>query len=147
MDFDFDMEFNQLESILSQLPDKVEKKVANAAVSAGARVIKKEAAKRAPYNESRGNWGIHLRDAIVVKRDKLRVAHYTVGTQYRGEKAAPHAHLLEFGTVKMSPQPFLRPAFDTKGDQAKEKMFKSLATGIHREAAKLAGRSTKRKKR
>ena len=146
MDFDFDMEFNQLESILSQLPDKVEKKVANAAVSAGARVIRKEAEQFAPYNESRTT-GVHLRDAIIVKRDKNKVASYTVGTQYRGKKAAPHAHLLEFGTVKMSPQPFLRPAFDTKGDQAKAKMLNSLATGIHREAAKLAGRSTKRKKR
>ncbi len=31
-------------------------------------------------------------------------------------KIAPHAHLLEFGTVKMAPHPFFRPAVDeTKG--------------------------------
>lgn len=32
--------------------------------------------------------------------------------------SAPHAHLVEHGTVKMSAQPFFRPAFD----ESKEKM-------------------------
>jgi len=35
-------------------------------------------------------------------------------------KIAPHAHLLEFGTVKMSPHPFLRPAWDETRPQVLE---------------------------
>ena len=33
-------------------------------------------------------------------------------------KTAPHAHLLEYGTVKMPAQPFYRPAVDRKKSEA-----------------------------
>lgn len=31
---------------------------------------------------------------------------------------APHAHLVEFGTVNMAPRPYLRPAWDSNKDRA-----------------------------
>ena len=49
-------------------------------------------------------------------------------------KIAPHAHLLEFGTVKMSPHPFFRPAIDAKGDAA----LKHLHDGIGKNITKAA---------
>jgi HK97 gp10 family phage protein len=46
--------------------------------------------------------------------------------------AAPHAHLVEFGTAKMRAKPFFRPAFDeTKEEIAqtiREKLFDGLVT-------------------
>jgi HK97 gp10 family phage protein len=41
-------------------------------------------------------------------------------------KIAPHAHLLEFGTVKMRPHPFFRPAWD----ENREKANKMVQDGI-----------------
>lgn len=35
-----------------------------------------------------------------------------LGASYRKGARGRHAHLLEFGTVKMAPRPFLRPAWD-----------------------------------
>lgn len=35
-------------------------------------------------------------------------------------KIAPHAHLLEFGTVKMAARPFFRPAIDTSKNDVAE---------------------------
>lgn len=46
--------------------------------------------------------------------------------------SAPHAHLLEYGTAKMSAQPFFRPALDeTKGEMA-EKIAVALRDDIRR---------------
>lgn len=47
--------------------------------------------------------------------------------------AAPHAHLIEFGTVNMRAQPFFRPAFD---EQRREMGFTAsalLLEALHRE--------------
>lgn len=41
--------------------------------------------------------------------------------------AVPHAHLVEFGTVKMKAQPFFRPAFD----ETKEEVAQTLRDVLH----------------
>jgi HK97 gp10 family phage protein len=42
------------------------------------------------------------------------------GAEMRVMANSPHAHLLEFGTVKMSARPFIRPAWDqTQGEALK----------------------------
>ena len=43
--------------------------------------------------------------------------------------SAPHAHLLEFGTVKMSAKPFLRPAYD----EQKEKILDTVIAAMKSE--------------
>ncbi len=45
--------------------------------------------------------------ARILDRKGRKVAPAMVGINFR---RAPHAHLLEFGTVKMSPRPFFRQA-------------------------------------
>ena len=139
MDFDFKLDSTQLNNIISKLPAKAEGRIRRNAVAAGARVIRKEAKAQAPYNEKRVT-GTHLRDGIVIKRVDRNTDVHIIGTQSTGKKAVPHAHLLEFGTVSMRPQPFLRPAFDNKKDAAKEKMLDKLGDGIVREAKKLVGK-------
>jgi len=49
-------------------------------------------------------------------------------------KIAPHAHFLEFGTVKMSARPFFRPAVDATRSRA----AKLITKGVER-AIKTAG--------
>lgn len=43
-------------------------------------------------------------------------------------RKAPHGHLLEFGTVKMRPHPFVRPAWD----EMKEEVRKNIKEGLKR---------------
>ena len=139
MDFDFDLDSKQLDSILKKLPKKVKGRVTRNAVAAGARVIRKEARALAPYNPKRTT-GVHLRDGIVVKRENRDTDVHIIGTRSTGSKAVPHAHLQEFGTIKQAPKPFLRPAFRQKGAAAIERIAKNLSTGILRESKKLAGK-------
>lgn len=61
--------------------------------------------------------------------------------------SSPLAHLLEFGTVKMSPQPFMRAAFEAAMHEVVYILSKELAKNIsaaikraERRAAKKAGK-------
>ena len=80
-------------------------------VRQGAEVMADEARSRAPRDS-----GL-LRDSIHTKRqvgDDPPVWLAAVERSPIG--GAPHAHLLEHGTVNMQPQPFWRPAFDAVHD-------------------------------
>lgn len=46
--------------------------------------------------------------------------------------SAPHAHLVEFGTVKMAAQPFFRPAFDESKDRMADAAVVKLKEGLMR---------------
>ena len=48
-----------------------------------------------------------LRDAIFAAYGDPSKSNVIVGVKY---KKAPHAHLVEFGTVKAGPHPYMRPA-------------------------------------
>jgi len=147
MDFDFELDTGPLDNLLKQLPEETQKKVVRRSVAAGARVIRDGARELAPYDPSRSE-GTHLRDAVMVKRlqgtnDIMRIGTLTGSSP----KGAPHAHLVEFGTVKMSAKPFLRPAALFTQQATAVKMFRILANGIFREAKKLAGKAKKRGKK
>jgi len=45
-------------------------------------------------------------------------------------RKAPHAHFLEFGTVKMAPHPFIRPAWDECKEEVKNNIAKELGKTI-----------------
>lgn len=53
-----------------------------------------------------------------------------LGASYRKGARGRHAHLLEFGTVKMAPRPFLRPAWDQDGDAMLQRLAKGLRVQI-----------------
>lgn len=46
--------------------------------------------------------------------------------------SAPHAHLVEFGTVKMSAQPFFRPAFDESKEKMADAAVVTLKAGLQK---------------
>jgi HK97 gp10 family phage protein len=48
----------------------------------------------------------------------------------RKQTTAPYASLVEFGTVNMSAEPFMRPAFDHNAGTAKDAMVNTLRQGI-----------------
>ena len=140
MDFDFSVATEGLERVLKLLPEETAKKVTRRAVAAGARVIRDGAKELAPYDDGRST-GTHLKDALVVKRLQGTNDIFRIGTLTgRSPKGAPHAHLIEFGTIKMQPLPFLRPASIFLQEKAVGKILKIMSNGILRESIKLAGR-------
>lgn len=58
------------------------------------------------------------------------------GTKRRKGKmagvGAPHAHLVEFGTVHSAPQPFLRPALDENVSRAIDAMASVIRTRVEK---------------
>ena len=94
--------------------------VAPKALAAGAEVIRREAAKRAPYDTTSRNLakryspGRHLRDNIAtsdMKRSADGELYVEVGPQRGDNNDFFYGKFLEFGTVKMPSQPFVEPAF------------------------------------
>lgn len=111
-------------------------KVARQATAAGASVTRKNVKARVPVDT--GN----LREAIVMKRvkgSKLN-AEYIVAVR-KGKRAdvkaaksgegrlgkdAYYAHMVEFGTVKMPAQPYIRPGFEESTQAATDAIAKRL---------------------
>lgn len=90
----------------------------------GAEVIRDDAKRKAPLGAT-GN----LRRGIVAKILRRRgsdPAPAMVGIDF---KIAPHAHLIEYGTVNMSAQPFFRPAVDGARRRI-EQIFKDGFKGV-----------------
>lgn len=122
-----------LERRLASLSADMGGKIARGATSAGARVIQKDAKRRAP--RLTGN----LEKGIVVKREKNTqlAAEYAVGwakPKKKGGADAWYGRLVEFGTVKMVAQPHLRPAFDGQKGAAVDKIAQVLKKRLDKAA-------------
>lgn len=120
------------------LSEEMNLKIARSATGAAANVIKKLAVAKAPIAAEdyvveglpvkKGN----LPKNIVAKRIKpsdtpLTSEHIVT---VRGKRKYGYASLIgalqEYGTVKMQPQPFMRPAFDQGKEDAVEAMRKRI---------------------
>lgn len=116
----------QLESIATSLDaDAVEP-----ILFEGAQTIAGDMLQRAP----RGPTG-NLKRSIGAKTLRRRDKNPAPSIAAVDRKIAPHAHLVEFGTSKMSARPFMRPAVDSQGG----KVAKQVEEGLQRligEAAK-----------
>ncbi len=51
-------------------------------------------------------------------------------------KIAPHAHLIEFGTTKMSARPFLRPAYQSSQKEVKEIVESAIKEVVNKAGVK-----------
>lgn len=107
-------------------------RVLGGAVNAGAQVIRKAAVENAPIDSGR------LKEAVFVKRMTDRNfpnAQYIVGVRSgkrmkKSGKDAFYWKFVEFGTKHMAARPFLVPAFDTRKEEAADKIKDRLRDGI-----------------
>lgn len=122
--------------------------IARATTNAGAQVIKKLAVQKAPVSDPALNPEVppgYLRDNIIARRqrkpDRGLTSQHAVTVRHKGAKANlrkdgtnPYQVGIfnEFGTVKQSPQPFMRPAFEQGKLQALEAMKKRLLQRIEK---------------
>lgn len=120
-------------------------KVSRSATAAAAAVIKKQAVANIKSNASKNQTSVDtgsLRDAVVVKRltkSPLTSEHIVAvrrrksGRKTKTKQAtAPHASMVEFGTVNMPAEPFMRPAYDHKKEAALDAMVNKLKQRIQK---------------
>lgn len=126
---------------MRKLSAKVSNRIASQATNAAAQLVKKQAKVNIQTSPSVVTRSL-LESVIVKKIPKSQhdvTSMHAVTVRGRGkkikktgmlQKAAPHAHFVEFGTVKMPAEPFLAPAFEQEKGFAVAAMKKKLADGI-----------------
>lgn len=126
----------ELGNAIKELDSRVQKRIARSATAAGARVIANEA-KRLVHVDS-GNVKKNIRTANL-KSNQPGVQETAVGVRVNGKTkdSAFYWTFLEFGTAKMAPKPFLRPAFESQKMRAAERVKEQLATRLDAEVAKI----------
>jgi HK97 gp10 family phage protein len=131
-----------LQQRMRALSDDMQGKIAFGAVLAGANVIKKRAISLAPVGDTAHEIdGVriepgNLKKNIVAKRvpkgQRQLAAEYVVAVRGKAKNkfASRYGSIQEFGSVKQSPQPFMRPAFDSEKAGAAAKIVEILAKRI-----------------
>lgn len=147
----------QLLKRMAQLRDpKVAGDIAKQMVIAGARFVKEDAKRRAPIAEKEylasGSEKNHMVDSVMVQPGNVPKhiiikrmtrtpysAHYIV--TLRGKKRYGYAKrigaLIEYGTVKQAPRPFLGPALSQNIQEIKDLMAKRGRAAFKRELKKM----------
>lgn len=131
----------ELAKALRDLPQSVQAKALRNAVSAGAEVIRAEAARRAPVYAGKVGKGHPAPGTLKASIYKASMPDESTATREVWKvdvrRRAYYAHMVERGTVKMSPRPFMRPAWDSKKDEALDVIRTRIAQAV-RAAMKAA---------
>lgn len=141
-----DVEVRGVEDLLKNLrtfTTKIQKSVVTGAIRASAAAISKEAKKNVPKDKG------DLKRAISVVKRKTKeknVIKFSVVPKTKllhkiqdakGEKHYNYGGHIEFGSSKMTAQPYLRPAFENKGTEAIDIAKVYMSKRIDKEIAKL----------
>lgn len=156
----------ELRAAMLALPAKLDRRILNAALMEGAKLIRDDARVRAPVlkqADPRRRAGV-LRQAVraqagrpdpgmtatVIVRvkplTKSQVRKFKAGQRKKGQRVSGadnpadpfYWRFVEFGTSKKPAEPFLRPAFEAKKEAAAQAIVPALAAKIELEAQKLA---------
>jgi HK97 gp10 family phage protein len=118
---------------LHQFPINIQKNVLRGAVRAGAKPIVDEA--RALVPKDTGNLKKSIGIVSRKSKDRSKVK-FSVTPRRGGKYDGFYAHMIEFGTSKMQPQPFMRPAFEKQDNQSIEAAKEYIAKRIPKEIEK-----------
>ena len=103
----------ELQAALSKLPDKLSREVQFGVLERAAAPIAARAAELAPRDQGDLHKSITVSRRLSKRQYSLhRKADPTDVEVYVGAGSLPHAHLQEYGTKNITPQPFMRPAWD-----------------------------------
>lgn len=138
--------FKELADALRELGPRVARNGLRAAVSAGAAVVRNEARNLAPVRTGEMKKDIQMKRERDIKGQFS--AKYSVyvrsgkksrlaGKARNIDKDSWYWRLVEFGTSKMTAQPFMRPAFEKQKEAAIEAMREKLDERIQKAAQEL----------
>lgn len=102
----------QLMQRLEQMGQSIEADLKEKALVAGAELMRDKVAEIVPVRTGK------LKDNIIISNVEGNTIH--IGPDQQG--TAFHGHFLEFGTKKMSAQPFMGPAYENNKDAVQNKM-------------------------
>jgi HK97 gp10 family phage protein len=124
------------EDALKELPLATSKNVLRRALRKAAEPVAKSAEGRVARRT--GNLGESITVGTNLSKRQRRAAKETkTGVEvYVGAGPLPHAHMIEFGTSRQSPEPFLRPAVDANG----KRMIEIFRTDVWAEIQKAVAR-------
>lgn len=122
---------DDLARVLNELPRLISDAVLTQSVRAGANVLR-----RAMEKERKAR-GWELDGGFKTKKRFGRGK--SVSVVVAPPKDAFYVMFHEFGTVKMAPNPIMRPVVDAKGGEAVGKIGEQLGKKIESEATRLAG--------
>lgn len=140
--------FKELADALRELGPRVARNALRRAVAAAATEIRNEARSRAPKDTG------EMAKDIMVKRERDTKggmsAKYSVfvltgkksrmkGKRRDVSRDSFYWRFVEFGTSKMAAKPFLRPAFESRKEEAVKVIGEKLDEGIQKAARELAG--------
>jgi HK97 gp10 family phage protein len=105
-----EIEYNTKEvaNLFKKLPEDMQERVVRNALTASGRKFAKSANAAAPFDPRPD--GTNIRGSVKVYWDRKN-KELSVGIKSRGKGAAYYAHMIEYGTVKMSPRPFFGPTY------------------------------------
>lgn len=130
---DVKVDMGDLLKKLRKLPERVQKKVLVGAVRAGAKPIIDEARRIVPKRT--GNLAKSI--GVNKRRSKGTIVHFSVSPRKGGKYDGYYGHFVEFGTKKMAPRPFMRPAFESKGEESIDAVRAYMKKRIEKEIEKL----------
>lgn len=123
----------EMEALLRDMGPKVASRLGDRALRAGVKPIVKEAKRLVPVKSGELKRSIVARSGNRNRRQDQRII--MIGFK---QPAARRAHFTEFGTSRASARPFIRPAMDSRAQDALTEMAERLAQGIESEEWKRA---------
>jgi len=114
----------EMERKLEKLGLKAEREVAIKAIRVGGKILVKEA--RRIVRKNTGNLGKSLGINTIPKRFQGAAVSVLARSGKRYKYDGWYASLVEFGTRKTQPKPFMRPAFEEKKEEVLEEINKYL---------------------
>ena len=133
----------ELETALTQLPEKIAKGVLVSAMTEATEAFRARAQELAPYDPDK-KAGMHLIDGI---KKQMRIGSHSIAGSWVHGKIALHPDVfygryIEFGWTtpqgrKVDAQPFMRPAWDETNHRALAIISQRLAAGIAAAAQEL----------
>lgn len=149
--------FKELAAALRELPERVARNGLRASVNAGATVIKTAAIAKAPKDTGALQANMYQKQIreqsgpmeqtfyVGVRKGVAKYAKNAAnkrsgkaGKAYKDDGTTFYWKFLEFGTSKMTPRPFLRPAFDNEKENAVKAIGEKLDAVIQKHAKDLA---------
>ncbi len=147
--------FQDIQKKLSALPTVIQQRVVVGATRASAKVIADEAKQRVPVRSGLLKSTISIAKAKKKDTKDGHVKFYVIPktkttqkvnlisslgdiTKLKFKRVAYYAHFVEFGTVKMEAQPFLRPAFENSKTKSVQAFQNYARKRIPKEIKKLA---------
>jgi len=142
---------DKLAAALKEFSPTVQRKGLRQAVAAGSKIVRDEAKLKAPVYTGHISQGHPppgtLKRAIAMARNRresspgCEVYHVYVRrdkVRSNGRFDAYYAHMVEFGTVKMTARPFMRPAFEATKRDCVDAVTESLTKTIEQIAKDIS---------